>query len=482
MPRPPGFVGDAGGKGALGMTAAERIKEVLYQFEHAGLIWHDMDRLLDCFSDTLLGVGLGEQGVVHSKEEVRRLLAATRKETPDSSHSLRCENVEIVFHAETFASLCAEVIVTAITPRGQMESRFYQSLTLHCLEGDWKVCALHASTPVISEEAIEAYPLKIAEKTLESLRKKIGEEVYQAEEQYRQAVLADTIAFYVINLTTDTIEKCQLNGDHCIYAPAGSSMQQLIADNVAQYVEESDRACFCSTFSQESICRAYERGSGELSCEYRLRTKQGALIWASSVLRLIAYAESGDRKGILYVRDISKPQQERAKLLDRAARDGMTQLYNSASYIGAVEQILQGGDQVGGVLVMLDVDDFKTVNDTYGHPVGDEVLVRIAQTIRSFCWESTWVGRLGGDEFSIYSPHGGGADWETELGQLLAAIAAIRLPELPELRTTCSIGVAYRRAGETQFQELYKKADKALYHSKNRGKGIITVYDPAVWG
>lgn len=464
------------------MTATERIKEVLYQFEYAGLIWHDTEKVLDCFSETLLGVGLGEQGLVRSKEDIRRILTDTQKESADSSHTLRCEQIEIVLHGEIFASLCAEVIVTASSPEGELESRFYQSLTLHKLEGDWKICALHASTPIISEEAIEAYPLKIAEKTLESLRKKIGEEVYQAEEQYRQAVLADTIAFYVINLTQDVIEKCQLNGDACIYAPAGTSMKQLMQDNVSQYVSEADREAFLNTFSQESIRRAYRRGGTELSCEYRLLTKNGGHLWVVSVLRLITDAESGDHKGIMYVRDISKTKQERAELLDRAARDGMTRLYNSASFTGAVEQLLQDADGESGALVMLDVDDFKEVNDTYGHPTGDEVLIRIAQTIQAFCSEQTWVGRLGGDEFSIFAPYGGGSEWEVQLEELRESIAAITLPEVPQLRVSCSIGVAYRRAGERSFRELYEKADKALYYSKNNRKGTVTVYDVSVCG
>ena len=78
-------------------------------------------------------------------------------------------------------------------------SQFLQSLTLVRRGKDWKICALHASSPIVTEESVEAYPLKFAEKTLQSLKEKIGEEAYLAEEQYRQAVLADTVAFYIIN-------------------------------------------------------------------------------------------------------------------------------------------------------------------------------------------------------------------------------------------------------------------------------------------
>lgn len=86
------------------------------------------------------------------------------------------------------------------------QSRFSQSLTLIKEENEWKICCLHASTPIVTEENIDAYPLKFAEKTLQSLRDKIGEEVYAVEEQYRMAVLSDTIAFYIVNFSKDIYE------------------------------------------------------------------------------------------------------------------------------------------------------------------------------------------------------------------------------------------------------------------------------------
>lgn len=462
------------------MTDADRIQEVFHRFEHEGLITHNIEGVLSCFSDKLLGIGMGEQGIVRSKGDIRHLLESTRKEPSDRTYALRCENVEIVFHSDRFATLCATVIITATSAAGQIETRFYQSLTLHKSGEDWKICALHASTPVISEESLEAYPLKLAEKTLESLRKKIGEEVYQEEEQFRQAILADTIAFYVINLTQGVVEKSQLNGKTCAQVPLGVSLEQFMEGNISDYVEEEDVQGFLQMFSSENIRRIRRQGGTELTYEYRLKNKDGGYLWASTVLRLITDADGGDLKGILYVRDISRAKRERGELLDRASRDGMTRLYNRSAFISAVDQLLQSAGS-DAALIMLDADNFKAINDTYGHPVGDEVLIRIAQTIQAACSDQTWAGRLGGDEFAVFSPSGArAAEWMARLRTLCAAIACIRLPEAPEARIGCSIGVAYHQVEGEGFRELYEKADKALYHSKNNGKGRITVYDEAL--
>lgn len=165
------------------MTEEDRIKEVLYRFEDGGLISKNQDQILSCISDTIIGIGIGEQGFVTSKNDIIDIFTSGLKEDKEVSHFLDFGRTEIRLLREDTAVLCADVIVTAKCQEMVTKSRFSQSLTLIKEENEWKICCLHASTPVITEENIEAYPLKFAEKTLQSLREKIGEEVYAVEEQ-----------------------------------------------------------------------------------------------------------------------------------------------------------------------------------------------------------------------------------------------------------------------------------------------------------
>src|SRR5690606_3839246 len=120
-------------------------------------------------------------------------------------------------------------------------------------------------------------------------------------------------------------------------------------------------------------------------------------------------------------------------------------------------------DETKGVFLMIDVDNFKKINDTYGHAVGDSVLRNISRTILSQVGDSGFAARWGGEEMAIYLPstdiHGGQALCE----QLLQLI-----PQSTEPSVTVSIGMRdWTRERKPSFQQLFQEADEALYRAKN---------------
>jgi diguanylate cyclase (GGDEF)-like protein len=123
-------------------------------------------------------------------------------------------------------------------------------------------------------------------------------------------------------------------------------------------------------------------------------------------------------------------------------------------------------------VVMIDLDDFKVVNDTFGHVYGDGVLVHVAERIRAALRESDVAGRWGGEEFLLLLP---GADEEgaAQLAdRVRVALAARSIPSVPGLRVTASFGVA-EYAGETNAEQLLEAADGALYRAKRAGKDRV---------
>lgn len=457
------------------MTEEEKIKQLFYRFEDGGLISKDVDQVFDCLTEPLLGIGIGEQGFVTCRADVRRVLETGIKEEP-GSHSLRYGDIRILLHNETFASLCAEVIVLSRASDRQAattKSEFHQSLTLIKERGEWKICALHASAPVVTEETLDAYPLKLAEKALQNMREKISEEVYLAEEQYRQAILADSIAFYIIDFTLNVFEKCQLNGDWCAEVEPGTPYESFILEGTPDYIVEEDRARYLSLFSLKGIREAFADNRREVACEYRLILPDGSPAWVLTVARLITDIVTGNQKGIMYVKNIDQNKRAEMDILNRAACDEMTGVYNKGAVMGRVAALLaEDRSAKPGVFVMLDVDDFKAINDTYGHPLGDEVLIGIARTLQAWFEDRALIGRLGGDEFGVFVTD---SVIGRELEELLAKINAIRLPGAPDLRISCSIGVAHVQAGIC-FEDLYKQADSALYRSKYSGKNQISTF------
>lgn len=456
------------------MTEEDRIKEVLYRFEDGGLISKNQDQILSCISDTIIGIGIGEQGFVTSKNDIIDIFTAGLKEDKEVSHFLDFGRTEIRLLREDTAVLCAEVIVTAKCQEMVTKSRFSQSLTLIKEENEWKICGLHASTPVVTEENIEAYPLKFAEKTLQSLREKIGEEVYAVEEQYRMAVLSDTIAFYIVNFSKNKYEKCQLNSEICAYVEDGSPYEQYAREHISDYVAVEDRESYLDCFSLKNIDRAFQNDEQEVKYEYRMKNgKKGSFIWVMTVIRLITDIVTGERKGIMYVKNIDDSKRRQIVMQKRAEYDSILSIYNKNTFNLRVDSLLKQGS---GVFMILDIDDFKKINDTFGHPFGDKVLIIIADILKASFPEDAVIGRLGGDEFGIFLPDDCCRERiEAYMELLYDRLSGRLLKEALSSKVSFSVGIALSKGKE--FADFYRDADTALYISKHGGKNRFSFYE-----
>jgi diguanylate cyclase (GGDEF)-like protein len=152
--------------------------------------------------------------------------------------------------------------------------------------------------------------------------------------------------------------------------------------------------------------------------------------------------------------------------------DALTFLPNRRQVINSLQKEVHRAERYKTSLSisMLDIDNFKNINDSYGHTVGDQVLVQLADMMRQGVRESDMVGRYGGEEFLILLPN-------TELKK--ASELAARLCKIvretgidvgEEINLTVSIGVAEYKHGEENWQKLLSRADMALYEAKNTGR------------
>lgn len=122
-------------------------------------------------------------------------------------------------------------------------------------------------------------------------------------------------------------------------------------------------------------------------------------------------------------------------------------------------------------LAMLDLDEFKKINDTYGHLVGDQVLCHVTECMRDTFRSSDYFGRWGGEEFLILFPSTGSKRIKKPLQRLLEQIRTTPIPtERGEILVTASIGVAEICGDDVSFENLVHRADLALYQAKNFGR------------
>ena len=167
-----------------------------------------------------------------------------------------------------------------------------------------------------------------------------------------------------------------------------------------------------------------------------------------------------------------------AALEQQATVDALTGLVNRRVFDTALERTLSRPAGCGTALVLVDVDSFKTINDSYGHPVGDDVLVHLAGILRSHVRaEDAVLSRLGGDELAVLLPGSPAGAAARRAEELLQAVRSTPLP-LPDgtlLSLSVSVGVAHVPPGSGGLRALYSAADGALYEAKRAGRGRVAV-------
>ena len=153
--------------------------------------------------------------------------------------------------------------------------------------------------------------------------------------------------------------------------------------------------------------------------------------------------------------------------------DALTYLPNRRQIIGDLQREVIFADNYGTpfTISMLDADHFKQINDTYGHPVGDDVLRRLASEMRDHIRYPDTIGRYGGDEFLIVLPHSTSKAAAQQAERLCRHVRSLLMKSGDqEIGVTISIGIAQYKIHQEDWQTLLARADAALYQAKNKGR------------
>ena len=248
-----------------------------------------------------------------------------------------------------------------------------------------------------------------------------------------------------------------------------------------QYFSEENREEARNTFTRKNLLEIAGAGGTTISKEFPLLFSDSEVRWAHIKVELVTdpYISAGNIRAFILVTDISAERRKTENLLARAERDSLTSLYNRESLESRINAILAEGKRCA--LLILDLDNFKKINDTYGHLQGDNALKALAEIMRSHFREKDVIGRLGGDEFIVLlSDIAEKNTLDGVLLSLLYKISSIRIDEKNDLPIRCSIGGSFSVPGAATFDALYAKADRALYHVKRTEKGHYAFYSPGM--
>lgn len=186
--------------------------------------------------------------------------------------------------------------------------------------------------------------------------------------------------------------------------------------------------------------------------------------------------ETGDIFMFLVIFDVDEEITLKEKLHLSATTDALTGLLNRTIMQYEIEKKLVDSKYTG-TMILIDIDNFKMVNDRLGHPIGDQVLIRFSKLLGELFRKNDVIGRLGGDEFAVFIPGVLSAQaLEDKVKELnYKAVFSYETESGEEIKTSVSIGIVISGFGDS-YETLYKKADEALYRSKEKGKSTYTFY------
>ena len=214
--------------------------------------------------------------------------------------------------------------------------------------------------------------------------------------------------------------------------------------------------------------------------EVRIINRDGKYIWCRihAQLQRDEAAQTNRIVGIIY--DIDEFKQATLALKARAERDSLTKLLNKDSTQQLITEHLNAQDgQALSAMLLLDLDNFKSVNDNYGHLYGDAVLSQIGSSLRSLFRSHDIIGRIGGDEFLVFLKDIPNVDLvHDRCNLLLTTFRALFARLMPDLPVSCSVGAALTPTHASGYSDLFRRADEALYQAKGKGKDQYKLYDP----
>ncbi|MEZ0343698.1 MAG: sensor domain-containing diguanylate cyclase [Caldimicrobium sp.] len=255
---------------------------------------------------------------------------------------------------------------------------------------------------------------------------------------------------------------------------ANKKAEELTGYTKNELINENPREFLFVIFSQD-LCQ-FERILEEGHCEFDtlLKRRDGTTFFAHIIATVLKIKENPVGIVLNFI-DITEKKELERRLIEASITDYLTGLYNRRF----LDQILQREKAMSDrynipfSIIILDLDNFKIINDVYGHHTGDKVLVEVAKILKNNLRITDVCGRWGGEEFLIILPN---SDMEKALKvaeKLRNLICQLKIPPVESI--TASFGVSQYKRGEP-YEETIKRADLALYKAKGEGKNCVIVF------
>ena len=286
---------------------------------------------------------------------------------------------------------------------------------------------------------------------------------YVVESRFYKAILKEMIAYGEINLTD--YKFLNTGGLWNFYKEDINNLNiiEIIKKYSINNIHPEDRQKCLDIISYDNLMENYYNNNRIIKCEVRRKISPENIRWIEFTCNLFKEPYKMDILGLFYIKDIDDRKRQEILLKYSSKIDGLTNLYNKNSFKEIVDEIMLDSDENNKfAFCIIDLDDFKIINDTYGHYVGDEVLVYISEKLRQIFMPRYCIARFGGDEFVLFAKNVKKNDLEQRI-----LFFYKELKNFVRFKISCSIGVAI--SCKRNYMHLFNMADKALYIVKKNG-------------
>lgn len=299
---------------------------------------------------------------------------------------------------------------------------------------------------------------------------------YMRQNDFYQAMLTETAAYAEVDVEEDELQSAGglWSGYREEAEKKGCTFSQVMHNHLDKIVLPEDRKS-CSAYTEpEYIRRIYHEGRHTAHYSFQRYMADGTVHWMRLVLHIFTERYNGSMYALLYLKDIDSEKKREMEREAAANLDPLTGIYNRRTFERQVSAWVQGcSGRCAGALILLDLDNFKMINDRYGHQKGDETLLRMADNLRETFRKNDIFGRFGGDEFIIFIKNVMSKELlNTRIYQLIE-----RLQSDKQMPIHFSAGITFVSAEGFSYKKSLRQADVAMYESKKKGKNTISYYE-----
>jgi diguanylate cyclase (GGDEF)-like protein/PAS domain S-box-containing protein len=304
---------------------------------------------------------------------------------------------------------------------------------------------------------------------VEAGRARAVEALARAEERLRTAFEHAPIGVALVSVEPQAFGRfVQVNPALC--AITGRDEQDLLSTTSLTLAHPDDQEA-----AAEGLQRLSDGETPQVSIETRYLHRSGDPVWVAIRAALVRGEDPAPRLAVAQIQDITERKRYETQLQYHADHDPLTGLYNRRRLAAEIDRAVAFVRRYGtpGAVLVVDLDNFKYINDTYGHAVGDEVIGRVAGTLRARLRDTDVVGRLGGDEFAILLYQVTLPEARAVAEDLLDAVRSQPAVVAGDrrVRVTASVGInPIDPAGGLTGDELLVEADVAMYEAKETGR------------